>query len=80
MGRKTVQDWYQWQGIRRAGELTDKYARFLFELSSPLPEAYRQNINNYGYHLQPGIRMFFPGLQHDLIRLAFATSIATQIK
>jgi hypothetical protein len=78
--RKTVQDWYQWQGVRKASELPDKYARFLFELSSPLPETYRQNINNYGYHLQPGAKMFFPGIQHDLIRLAFVSSIATQLK
>jgi hypothetical protein len=80
MVRKSIQEWYQWQGVRRASDLTDKYARFLFDHSSPLPETYRQNINNYGYHLQPGIRMFFPGLQNDLIRLAFVTSIATQLK
>lgn len=80
MLRKSVRDWYQWQGVRRAGELADKYARFLFDLSSPLPETYRHAINNYGYHLQPGARMFFPGVQHDLIRLAFVASIATQLK
>lgn len=77
---KSVRDWNQWPGIRRESELVDKYARFLFALSSPLPEIYRLNMNNYGYHLEPGTVMFFPGVQHDLIRLAFATSIATQLK
>lgn len=80
MLRRPIRDWYQWQGVRRAGELADKYARFLFSLSSPLPESYRRNINNYGYQLQPGSMMFFPGIQHDLIRLAFVASIATQLK
>lgn len=80
MVRKAIQEWYQWPGVRRASELLDKYARFLFDLSSPLPETYRQNINNYGYHLQLGAKMFFPGTQDDLIRLAFVTSIATQLK
>ncbi len=80
MTRKPIRDWYQWQGVHRASELSDKYARFLFGLSSPLPETYRHNINNYGYHLQPGAMMFFQGIQQDLIRLAFVTSIATQIK
>ncbi|HEY7348378.1 MAG TPA: vWA domain-containing protein [Ktedonobacterales bacterium] len=80
MLRKPIRDWYQWQGVRRASELADKYARFLLGLSSRLPEPYRHNINGYGYHLQPGAMMFFPGIQHDLIRLAFVASIATQIK
>jgi hypothetical protein len=80
MLRKPPRDWYQWPGVRRAGDLANKYARFLFDFASPLPESYRHNINNYGYHLQPGAMMFFPGIQHDLIRLAFVASIATQLK
>ncbi len=80
MLRKPVQDWHQWGGVLKANYLTNDYARFLFHLSSPLPETYRQNINNYGYHLQPGAALFFPGMHSDLVRLAFAVSAATQLK
>jgi hypothetical protein len=64
----------------RAKDLTDEYARFLHSLSSPLPETYRRTINDYGYHLQPGTRLFFPGLESDLIQLALAISAATVLK
>jgi hypothetical protein len=80
MLRRPVADWQQWGGVQRAGDLQDDYARYLCSLSSPLPESYRQNINNYGYHLQPGAALFFPGIHPDLVRLAFAISSATQLK
>jgi hypothetical protein len=80
MLRKPVQNWYEWGGVLKARQLTNIYAKLLFHLSSPLPESYRQNINNYGYHLQPGSSLFFPGTHTDLIRLAFAISAATQLK
>jgi len=80
MLRTPVQDWNQWSGIVKPGQLTNAYARFLFHLSSPLPESYRQNINNYGYHLQKGAALLFPGTQTELVRLAFAISTATQLK
>jgi uncharacterized protein YegL len=80
MLRKTVQNWRQWGGVMRENDLTDDYARFLFHLSSPLPETYRENINNFGYALQPGAHLFFPGTHNDLVRLAFAASAATQLK
>jgi uncharacterized protein YegL len=80
MLRKPVQNWYEWGGILKTRQLTNSYAKLLFYLSSPLPESYRQNINNYGYHLQPGTSLFFPGTHTDLVRLAFAISAATQLK
>jgi von Willebrand factor type A domain len=80
MLKQIVRDWHQWRGVIKAIDLADKNAQFLFNLSSPLPEPYRKNINQYGYQLQPGISMFFPGSQSDLIRLGFAASIATQVK
>lgn len=80
MLRRSVGNWQQWPGVLRMNELTDDYARFLFSLSSPLPEAYRQNINNYGNRLQSGAALFFPGVSGDLVRLAFAISSATQLK
>ena len=80
MLRKPVQDWHTWSGILKPNMLTNDYAKLLFGLSSPLPETYRQNINNYGYNLQPGAALFFPGIHVDLVRLAFAISAATQMK
>jgi hypothetical protein len=80
MLRSPVSDWHNWGGVMRTGQLTNEYARLLFNLSSPMPETYRQNINNYGYRLQPGSRLFFPGMHTDLVRLAFVISTATQLK
>lgn len=80
MLRSSVSDWYRWGGVHRPGQLTNEYARLLLRLSSPLPETYRQNINNYGYALQRGAALFFPGVHTDLMRLAFAVSTATQLK
>ncbi|HLZ81854.1 MAG TPA: hypothetical protein VKP04_09490 [Ktedonobacteraceae bacterium] len=80
MLRTPVYDWYQWGGVVKPGQLTNTYAKLLFRLSSPLPETYRQNINDYGYRLQQGAALFFPGAHLDLVRLAFAVSTATQLK
>lgn len=80
MLRKPVQNWQEWGGVLRVKDINDEYARFLYTLSSPLPETYRRNINNYGYHLQPGTRLFFPGFDSDLVQLAFAISAATELK
>lgn len=80
MLRRPVADWQQWPGVLRENELANDYARFLYSLSSPMPETYRQNINNYGYHIQQGAALFFPGFHSDLVRLAFAISAATQLK
>lgn len=80
MLRRQVADWHRWNGVTRDNELESEYARFLYRLSSPMPESYRQNINNYGYSLQPGAALFFPGFHSDLVRLAFAAASATQLK
>ena len=78
--RKPVKDWQQWEGISKARQLADDYARQLFALSSPLPESYRQNMNkSAGYQLQKDTRLFFPGTQPELVRLAIAASSATQL-
>jgi hypothetical protein len=80
MLRSTVPDWRQWAGVSKPGQLTNRYAKFLFQLSSLIPDTYRQNINNYGYHLEKGAALFFPGTHTELVRLAFAISTATQLK
>ncbi len=80
MLRGSTQNWSQWSGVHKASQLTNDYAKMLLRLSSPLPETYRQNINNYGYNLQRGAMLFFPGTHTELVRLAFAISTATQLK
>lgn len=80
MFRKPVLNWKEWPGVLRAKDLNDDYARYLYSLSSPLPETYRRNINNYGYHLQAGTKLFFPGFDSDLMQLAFTISAATELK
>jgi hypothetical protein len=78
--RKTPRDWACWSGVLKANQLVDPYARHLYELSSPLPETYRQNINKTaGFQLKTGAALFFPGLQPELVRLALAASSATQM-
>ncbi|HLI70306.1 MAG TPA: vWA domain-containing protein [Ktedonobacteraceae bacterium] len=76
--RKPVEDWHQWRGVVKANQLSNDYARLLYRLSSPLPETYRQNINEAGYHLQKGAALFFSGTHMDFIRLALPISAATQ--
>lgn len=80
MLRTPAVNWTQWPGVLKPKQLKSAYARFLCQLSSPMPDSYRQNINNYGYHLQKGAALFFPGTQAELVRLAFAISTATQLK
>ncbi|HEU5380522.1 MAG TPA: vWA domain-containing protein [Ktedonobacteraceae bacterium] len=79
MLRKPVLDWHSWEGVVRPGQLDNDSARLLFHLSSPLPETYRQNINNYGYRLHPDALLFFPGTHTDLVHLALVASTATEV-
>jgi uncharacterized protein YegL len=80
MLRSPVEDWSQWSGVVKPKQLTNGYAKFLFHLSSPLPESYRQNINNHGYDLRKEAAFFLPGTQTELVRLAFPISTVTQLK
>jgi hypothetical protein len=68
-----------WPGIGTGNELPDPYSRKLFEMSSPAPESYRNVINEFGYRLQSGAHMFFPGEKPDLVQLGFAMSGATPV-
>lgn len=80
MLHRRVQDWHSWHGVLKVNQLTNEYAKLLFNISSPLPESYRQNINDSGYSLQEGAALFFPGVHSELVRLAFVASKATQLK
>jgi hypothetical protein len=80
MLRQPIEDWSQWSGVLKVNDITNEHARKLFHLSSPLPDVYRQNINNYGYQLQKGSLLFFPGAKQELMKLAFAISAGTQLR
>jgi len=75
-----VQDWHQWSGVLKSNDITNVHARRLFHLSSPLPQSYRQNINDYGYQLQKGAQLFFSGTHPELVNLAFAMSAGTRLR
>jgi hypothetical protein len=74
-----VPDVYTWPGIISASELPDHYAKTLFEMSSPIPESYRGVMREFGYQLESGARMFFPGDQQEILEIGFAMSGATPV-
>ena len=80
MLKRPVQDWQHWSGVTKRGSLADDYARFLYTLASPMPESYRQNINYYGYHLEPGAALLFQGTQRAMICLSFPVASATDLR
>jgi hypothetical protein len=75
--RQPINDPQSWPGIIDESELTDKYAKKLFNMSSSLPDSYAHMLMEEGYNLVPGCRMLIPGTNKDLIKLAFAMSGAT---
>jgi hypothetical protein len=67
-----------WEGVSSERELADDYAKMLFQMSSPLPPSYASVIQELGYGLKAGAsRMLIPGVNKDLIELAFSMSGAT---
>lgn len=75
--REPIREVRSWPGITRAADITDPYAKLLFDFSSPLPASHRNFINSRGYALSENAAMFFPSAQVDLVRLAFVASAAT---
>ncbi|HVO43888.1 MAG TPA: VWA domain-containing protein [Aggregatilineales bacterium] len=79
--RHPTADPKSWVGLTAAAELTTDYAKRLFEMSSPIPESYRNLMSEMGYHgLQDGARMMFAGNDEKLIEMAFAMSGVTPTK
>lgn len=72
-----ITDVERWRGVMDINELSDQYAKKLFNMSSPLPASYAEVINEMGYELQRGAKMLIPSSNKDLIELAFAMSGAT---
>jgi hypothetical protein len=68
-----------WAGISNPWELSDPYSQTLLEMSSTIPDSYRIVMQEFGYNLNPGVRMFFPAENLGLLELAFAMSGATPL-
>ncbi len=69
----------KWPGITGEGDLTNDYARTLLRMSSPIPESYLMEMQEFGYGMKAGAPMLFPGQNKDLIRMAFTMSGATPV-
>ncbi len=69
----------QWPGLVNEGDLANEYARTLMRMSSPIPESYLSEMQEFGYQLQKGAPMLFPGQSRDLIKMAFTMSGATPV-
>lgn len=70
-----------WSGMTSAADLQvqDDYAKRLLEISSPLPDSYRSVMQEFGYKLSGGVKMFIPAEFPDLLDLGFAMSGATPV-
>jgi len=74
-----IEDIHSWHGFMPGDEtsaLKNLYARSLFIMSSSLPDSHASTLASEGYQLKPGSQMMYPGQNFDMIRLAFAASIA----
>ncbi|MCC7205942.1 MAG: VWA domain-containing protein [Anaerolineae bacterium] len=77
--RHPVEDVYGWPGIVSENELANDYARTLLRMSSPIPDSYLSEMQEFGYNLQSGAPMMFPAQTKELIRMAFTMSGATPV-
>ncbi len=68
-----------WPGISSASQLPDAYSQKLLEMSSPIPDSYRSVMQEFGYKLDQGAKMFFPADNPELVELGFAMSGATPL-
>lgn len=75
-----VGDLENWPGITPDTSLTNKYAKKLRNLSSPIPESYRTVMVEFGYHLGENACMLFPGNSEELVSLGFQMSAATPVR
>lgn len=70
-----------WCGVTPSCRLNNDYAHRLRDLSSPLPEGYRQMMAEYGYrNLLPDAVMMLPGATPELVAMGFQMSAATPVR
>lgn len=78
--QQEIKDPYNWPGISQTTKLNNKYAETLRKISSPVPDSYRQMMQESGYSLSNGAVMMFPGTSTELVGLGFQMSAATPIR
>lgn len=69
-----------WSGVRPETPLQSAYARKLRSLSSPLPDSYREVLEEHNYRLSHGALMLLPGTSPSLVSLGFQMSAATPVQ
>lgn len=74
-----VADPSAWPGILPETRLENEYARRLRQMSSPIPESYREMMLENNYHLAPGALMLLPGMNPELVAMGFQMSAATPV-
>lgn len=77
--RNTITDVATWPGLINETDLANDYARTLMRMSSTIPLSYLSEMQEFGYQLQEGAPMMFPGQSRELIRMAFTMSGATPV-
>ncbi|MEC0373435.1 vWA domain-containing protein [Paenibacillus chibensis] len=70
----------RWKGILPETELQDEHAAKLRNMSSPLPESYREMLAEADYLLSPGALMMLPGSCSELVSIGFQMSAATPVR
>ena len=71
-----ISDIKRWPGLFDEEQISNQYARELFNMSSRLPQSYAAALND-SFDLRPGSRMLYPVDNTALLQLAFAVSGAT---
>jgi hypothetical protein len=75
-----VRDPHKWSGIHSHTTLASDYAEKLKSMSSPIPESYRQMMQENNYSLTPGALMLLPGISPELVAMGFQMSAATPVR
>jgi hypothetical protein len=75
----TADNLREWAGVTSSDQLATPYARYLFEMSSPVPDSYLRTFQDRGYKMQRGARLFFPGGSPDMVKAAFTMSGMTPV-
>lgn len=75
-----IQDPRNWKGVLPDMSLKDDYAHKLRNMSSALPESYRNMMTEFSYTLQSGAVMMLPGSSPEMVSLGFQMSAATPIR
>jgi len=71
---RPVTDPYNWPGISGENELATDYARFLFRMSSDMPQSYRDLFIDEGYSVSDNAKLLFPGDTPEMVEAGFIMS------